>query len=76
MSPEHTAAFWGGVALYQIAMIGSFAGLPRATAEESHEIEWCATQLDNLKRTLRIRGTVASFAREALKLLEYKQIVS
>jgi hypothetical protein len=70
MSPEHTAAFWGGVAPYQIAMIGGFAGLLWATAEGSDEMDWCATQWNDLKWALRIRGTAVPFAREALQLLE------
>ncbi|KAJ4985794.1 transcription factor [Stagonosporopsis vannaccii] len=70
ISPEHTAAFWGGVAPYQIAMIGAFAGLLWATAEDSDEMAWCATRWDDFKWALRIRGNGASFAREALRLLE------
>ncbi|CAI6285420.1 unnamed protein product [Periconia digitata] len=72
MSPEHTAAFWGGVAPYQIAMIGGFAGLLWATAEDSDEMEWCVRQWNDLKWALTIRGTAVPFAREALQLLEYE----
>lgn len=70
MSPEHTAAFWGGVASYQAAMIGAFAGLLWATAESSEEMTWCVMRLDDLKWALRIRGAAAPFARQALQLLE------
>lgn len=41
-----------------------------ATAEGSDEMEWCATQWNDLKWALRIRGTAVPFAREALQLLE------
>ncbi|XDG04313.1 hypothetical protein ABKA04_003928 [Annulohypoxylon sp. FPYF3050] len=70
MSPEHTAAFWGSVASYQVAMIGSFAGLLWATAETGEEMAWCATRLDDLKWALRVRGAAATFAKPALQMLE------
>ncbi|KAI0892234.1 hypothetical protein F4806DRAFT_488983 [Annulohypoxylon nitens] len=70
MSPEHTAAFWGSVASYQVAMIGSFAGLLWATAETGEEMAWCATRLDDLKWALRVRGAAATFAKPALHMLE------
>jgi hypothetical protein len=72
MQPEHTAAFWGSVASYQVAMIGAFAGLLWATAETSEEITWCAARIDDLKWALRVRGAAAPFAREALQLLEHE----
>jgi len=70
LGPEHTAAFWGGVASYQVGMIGSFAGLLWATAEDSDEMTWCVARLDDLKWVLQIRGGAAPFARKALQLLE------
>ncbi|ETS86979.1 hypothetical protein PFICI_00807 [Pestalotiopsis fici W106-1] len=72
MQPEHTSAFWGSVASYQVAMIGAFAGLLWATAETSEEIAWCAARIDDLKWALRVRGAAAPFAREALQLLEHE----
>ncbi|OAG01387.1 uncharacterized protein CC84DRAFT_1198636 [Paraphaeosphaeria sporulosa] len=70
LGPEHTAAFWGGVASYQVGMIGSFAGLLWATAEDGEEMTWCVMRVDDLKWALQIRGSAAPFARKALQLLE------
>lgn len=70
LGPEHTVAFWGGIAAYQVGMIGAFAGLLWATAEDSESMTWCVARLDDLKWALQIRGAAAPFARKALQLLE------
>jgi hypothetical protein len=70
MRPEHTAAFWGSAATYQVATIGSLAGLLWATAETADEMAWCAARVEDLKWALRVRGVAAPFARQSLRLLE------
>lgn len=70
LRPEHTAAFWGSAAAYQVAEIGSMAGLLWATADSIDEMSWCAARAEELRWALRVRGAAAPFAREALRLLE------
>ncbi|KAI9150191.1 Transcriptional activator protein DAL81 [Paramyrothecium foliicola] len=70
LKPEHTAAFWGSAAAHQAAQIGTLAALLWATAESTEEMAWCASQVEELRWALRVRGAAASFAREALRLLE------
>lgn len=70
LRPEHMAAFWGSAAAYQVAEIGSLAGLLWATADSTDEMAWCASHVEELRWALRVRGTAAAFAREALRLLE------
>lgn len=70
LQPEHTAAFWGGSASHQAALVGSVAGLLWATAESADEMDWCAARIEDLKWSLRVRGAAAPFAREALRLME------
>ncbi|POR35570.1 Transcriptional activator protein DAL81 [Tolypocladium paradoxum] len=71
LEPEHTAAFWGRAAAHQAAHIGSLAALLWATAETTDEMAWCAARVDELRWALRVRGTAAPFARDALRLLEH-----
>lgn len=70
LRPEHTAAFWGSAAAYQVAEIGSLGGLLWATADSSDEMAWCAARVEELRWALRVRGSATAFAREALRLLE------
>lgn len=71
LEPEHTAAFWGRAAAHQAAHIGSLAALLWATAETTDEMAWCAARVDELRWALRVRGSAAPFARDALRLLEH-----
>ncbi|PNY25257.1 Transcriptional activator protein DAL81 [Tolypocladium capitatum] len=71
LEPEHTAAFWGPAAAHQAAHIGSLAALLWATAETADEMAWCAVRVDELRWALRVRGSAAPFARDALRLLEH-----
>ncbi|KZZ92848.1 hypothetical protein AAL_05880 [Moelleriella libera RCEF 2490] len=70
LRPEHTAAFWGTAASYQVAEAGSLAGLLWATAGSADEIEWCASRIEDLRWALRARAAAATFAREALYLIK------
>ncbi|EPE04203.1 transcription factor [Ophiostoma piceae UAMH 11346] len=70
LQPEHTGAFWSGVAAYQIVSIGSLIGLLWATTEDADEVEWCTNRMDALRWALRLRGRAAPFMQEALRLLE------
>lgn len=70
LEPEHTAAFWGAAAAHQAAHAGSLGALLWATAETADEMAWCAARVDELRWALRVRGTAAPFARDALWLLE------
>jgi hypothetical protein len=70
LRPEHTAAFWGSASTYQVAQVGSLAGLLWATADSSDEMAWCAAQVEDLRWALRVRGAAAPFLRESLRLLE------
>ena len=70
LQPEHTAAFWGSAASYQVAAVGSLTGLLWATAGSAEEMSWCAARVEDLRWALRVRGAAAPFAREALRLIE------
>ena len=70
LQPEHTGAFWSGVAAYQIVSIGSLIGLLWATTEDADEVDWCSNRMDALRWALRLRGRAAPFMQEALRLLE------
>ena len=71
LEPEHTAAFWGRAAAHQAAHVGSLGALLWATAETAEEMGWCAARVDELRWALRVRGSAAPFARDALWLLEH-----
>ncbi|KAJ6441121.1 hypothetical protein O9K51_06916 [Purpureocillium lavendulum] len=71
LEPEHTAAFWGRAAAHQAAHVGSLGALLWATAETAEEMAWCAARVDELRWALRVRGSAAPFARDALWLLEH-----
>jgi hypothetical protein len=70
LQPEHTAAFWSSAASYQVATIGSLAGLLWATAGSADEMAWCAARVEELRWALRVRGAAAPFARESLRFIE------
>ncbi|PHH73368.1 hypothetical protein CDD83_4758 [Cordyceps sp. RAO-2017] len=71
LEPEHTAAFWARAAAHQVAHVASLAALLWATAESTDEMAWCAARVDDLRWALRVRGSAAPFAREALRLVEH-----
>lgn len=70
LQPEHTGAFWGAAAAYQIALVGSLAGLLWATTESASETAWCVGKLDELRWFLQVRGQAVPFMRDALRLLD------
>ncbi|CAK7212539.1 Fungal specific transcription factor [Sporothrix eucalyptigena] len=69
MQPEHTGAFVGSAAAYQVALVGSLAGLLWATTESAEEMAWCVERMGSLRQFLQVRGHAAAFVADALRLL-------